>query len=469
MVCLSGLHHRLWFRLMAAAWLAAVVVSTSVPAAGGTTEDTRPHDLAALTHLMERFMSRHLVPGAALAVTKNGRLVYAEGFGYGNQEATVPATPTSLFRIASVSKPLTAAAILKLVEEGRLALDAPILPLLRDLLPDANGVPRDDRLGAVTVRHLLRHTAGWDRAQSGFFPLRTSGLMSICEETGTSPPGTPDMVVRHVLTHPLDFDPGSRFAYSNVGYLVLGRIIETVSGQSYENYVREHILLPMGIHDMRIGGSQRSSRLPGEVCYYSAVGAEAEARFGPEKGRRVSLPYRRSIEVQEAAGGWVASVVDLARFVCALQLPGPNGPLDPKTLRLMMSPCVFASGVNPHENSGCYAFGWVVETDELGRTVVSHRGRLPGTGAFMGWRSDGVGAAVLFNVDTISRGDPLLPLFLSEFAPAVDRISSWPDRDGFHIYFPEAESLSSCPREIAVRQGPSPSLRRRIEDPIVIH
>jgi len=395
--------------------------------------------LPSISQLMEDFMARHHVPGAALAIMKNDRLIYACGFGYANREQEIKVSPRSLFRIASVSKPFTATAILQLVEQGRLKLDDPILPLLKQTLRDAPGVPGDPRLPTVTIRHLLQHRAGWDRAQSRFFPLRSNSLVKICRDAGIAPPGTPDTVVGYMLAKPLNFTPGTRFGYANVGYLALGRIIEAVSGDTYETYVREHLLLPLGIDTMRIGSSNRETRTPDEVCYYTAFDATIEAQFGPRRGEVVPLPYNRSIEVQEAAGGWIASVVDLARFLASLYTPSEISPLNQETLREMISAVpTTKTNPDPQKTSG-YALGWYVEHDDQGRTIVHHTGHLPGTGAFMGRRSDGIGVAVLFNSDKTHQNDLLIPLFLAALAPAIDSQSDWPDHDLFPVYFPEKQ------------------------------
>ena len=208
-------------------WL-AFIGTFAAPAVCG--HDTDP--LPSLSRLVKEFMVQYQVPGAALAIIRDNRLVYADGFGYADLEHQLPVSPRSLFRIASVSKPFTATAILQLVEQDHFRLDDPVLPLLKPTLRDAPGVPGDPRLQSVTIRHLLQHRAGWDRAQSRFFPLRSNSLVEISRVEGIAPPGTPDTVVRYMLAKPLDYTPGARYAYTNIGYLVLGRVIESITGRS---------------------------------------------------------------------------------------------------------------------------------------------------------------------------------------------------------------------------------------------
>src|SRR5262249_31395645 len=166
---------------------------------------------------------------------------------------------TALFRIGSISKPITAVAILQLVERGKLSLDAGVWELLR------LSEPSDRRWKRVTIRHLLQHTGGWDRDES-IDPMFRSA--EIARALRVPQPATPAHIIRYMLGQRLDFDPGSRFAYSNFGYCLLGRVIETVSGAAYETHVQEHVLAPLGITRMRLGKTLPAERAAGEVAYY---------------------------------------------------------------------------------------------------------------------------------------------------------------------------------------------------------
>jgi N-acyl-D-amino-acid deacylase len=197
-------------------------------------------DLASFDEMMERFVRENEVPGAALAVAKDGRLVYARGFGYADPDAKTPVQPRALFRIASISKPLTAAAILRLMELGKLKLNDTAFDLLK--LAPLPGNDEDPRLKKVTVLELLHHTAGFDRGAS-FDPMFRP--IEIAKAFKANPPADPAQIIRYMLGHKLDFDPGSRYAYSNYGYCVLGRVIEKASGKRYEAFVRDTVLNPL--------------------------------------------------------------------------------------------------------------------------------------------------------------------------------------------------------------------------------
>lgn len=229
--------------LVAAAPFGRTQEKKSVPRTGTDVPQLAPFD-----DLMDRFVREQKVPGAALAVAKDGRLLYTRGFGFADPAAKTLVQPAALFRIASISKPITAAAILRLIEMGKLKLDDPAFPLLPYAPPP--GTRSDPRLRRITIRHLLQHTGGWDRQKSFdpmFIPLKAAAALKV-----KAPAGAED-ILRYMLGQPLDFDPGTRYAYSNFGYCVLGRIIERVSGQKYEDFVRKEVLLPLGMKSTRLG------------------------------------------------------------------------------------------------------------------------------------------------------------------------------------------------------------------------
>ena len=224
--------------------------------------------LAALDDIMQQALQRYGVHGGALAVIKDGRLVFARGYGLGDVAARVPVQPESLFRWESMSKTVTAAAIMRLVEDGKLNLDAPVFNILNQYSP-YNGRWGDGRLSGITVRQLLQHTAGWDRlVSSQADPVDGEGTVLAATATGSAFPPSIDTVIRYMLAQRLDFTPGTRWGYSPFGYELLGRVIEKVSGQSYVAYVRQAILDPEGLSSVQKGSSHLSGRLAGEVKYY---------------------------------------------------------------------------------------------------------------------------------------------------------------------------------------------------------
>jgi hypothetical protein len=171
-------------------------------------------------------MQRQAIPGASLALARNGALVLAIGYGWADREARVPVTPNTLFALASVSKSLTAVTILKLVDAGRLSLDARVFELLSDIEP-LPGDRVDPRVKQITVRQLLYHSGGWDRTKSG----DPNGFSDrVAERMRVPMPVSPRQLTRFMLGRPLDFDPGAESHYSNFGYILLGLIIELGMG-----------------------------------------------------------------------------------------------------------------------------------------------------------------------------------------------------------------------------------------------
>src|SRR5579862_146193 len=204
--------------------------------------------MASFDRMLTALMQKYEIPGGAVAVAKNGRIVFAHGYGWADRENREAAAPDSLFRIASLSKPFTSAAILKLVEEGKLTLDDHPFGILN--LKPPPGRKQDPRLATITIRELLQHSGGWDRDKAFdpmFIPVKAA------KEVGAPVPASCETVIRYMLGEPLQFDPGTKYAYSNFGYCVLGRVIEKLTGRPYEAYVQQEILAPIGITRMRIG------------------------------------------------------------------------------------------------------------------------------------------------------------------------------------------------------------------------
>ena len=160
-------------------------------------------ELSELDRMMVQFISENQVPGAAMTITRAGKLVYARGFGFADKRKQIPASPQSLFRIASISKTITAAAVLQLVEKKRLNLNDRAFKLLKIKPFGIDENAKDPRINDITVQHLLNHTAGWDR-QKSFFPLMFDGPAKIAGFMGTDPPLKPEQIIAYMIGKPLD-------------------------------------------------------------------------------------------------------------------------------------------------------------------------------------------------------------------------------------------------------------------------
>ena len=358
-------------------------------------------------------------PGGALAVVKDHRLVYARGYGWADREQKLAATPESLFRIASLSKPVTAVAVLKLAEQKKLDLDGRVFDLLGLDVHLPQSATLDGRWRRITVRQLLHHTGGWDRAKHGGDPMFIAKEW-LAKKFPEFPVGSPWPIIRHQLAQPLDFDPETRYAYSNFGYCLLGRVIEKVTGQPYETFVLQTVLAPAHIKRMRLG--RRVERADGEVRYYSKNDEGA--------------PSAINLEATDASGGWIASVVDLGRFAAALDNSQHSPLLKPASFAAMYAP---PSPPVSRKDDGSledvyYGCGWSVRpVGKSGKANYWHYGDMPGSNTFLVRRTSGISMAVLFNL----RPEPKALAdtdFDSVLRQAAENVTDWPTEDLFNRY-----------------------------------
>jgi CubicO group peptidase (beta-lactamase class C family) len=303
-----------------------------------------PEELRAMQATAAAFMNKHAVPGLSVAVAKAGRLVYAEGFGLADKESNEKVTPSHLFRIASVSKPLTSVAIFRLLEAGKLNLSDKVFGPKGILGTTCGEPPYLPYLEDVTLEQLLTHTAGgWQN--DGADPMFSHPAMDHQQLISWT-------IAHQALKHP----PGEQYAYSNFGYCVLGRVIEKLSGQAYEKYVCEQVLAPCGIARMRISGNTRSERAPGEVAYYD---------------QNSEAPYGMNVRRMDSHGGWLATPTDLVRFLVRVDgFPAKPDLLKPETIKVMTTASAASAG---------YAKGWCVNKFNN----WWHMGSLPGTTTVM--------------------------------------------------------------------------------------
>jgi len=338
-----------------------------------------------LDDAMVQLLRRYGIPGGALGIVRAGKVVYTRGVGWADVPSRVAVQPDTLFRIASVSKPFTAATVLRLVEQGKLKLDDHPFSMLG--LTPFFGQP-DSRVGDITVRHLLQHTGGWDKTDGD--PMFQS--RQICALTGAAGPADVTSTIRYVLGLGLDFAPGSRYAYSNFGYTVLGALIEKVTGKPYAGVVEKEVLRPAGIKRMSIG--QTLARLPDESCYYDDR-QPGQSAFASKPGL-VPWPYGVfSLETNVANGGWIASVEDLLKFAISLDEVSSRPLLEPATMQAMVAPPSHLNGAKPESY---YGLGWQVRPQgQGGYPNLWHVGSIPGTLSLLMRLGDGFDWAVVFN------------------------------------------------------------------------
>ncbi|MFY0255110.1 serine hydrolase domain-containing protein [Chitinophaga sp. 30R24] len=325
------------------------------------TSFSNAQNIPVIDKTVKAFMHRYHVPGMAIAITRQGKLIYAKGYGYADTIHKTAVTPNSLFRIASVSKCITSTAILKLAATSKLSLDTAVFGP-RGVLGNLYGKqPYSAGLEQITVRQLLQHTAGgW--TNNGTDPMFSHPNMTVHE------------LISWTIGHrPLENTPGNVYAYSNFGYCILGRIIEKVSGMPYETYVKKAVLEPCGINNMQIGGNTQAERKPGEVVYYGQHGEQ---------------PYLYNITRMDAHGGWIASATDLARLL--VHIDGFTPPAD-----ILTSPWINTMTTASPANPG-YALGWAVNPYHN----WWHSGSLPGTASEIIRTQQGFNWVLLCNTRT---------------------------------------------------------------------
>ncbi len=243
---------------------------------------------AAIAKIAREVMEQHHAPGLSVAFARHGQFVYQRGFGLADKASDERVTTSNLFRIASVSKPITSVTIFSLIQEGRLRLN--------DFIFGADGVLKFDygreypeRVTQIRLHHLLTHTCGgWSN---------TSNDPMFYEPSWDHQ----RLITYTVHNRPLEYEPGTHYAYSNFGYCILGRVIEKLTGQGYAPYVQRNILEKCNVRGMRIGGNTLAQRAPGEVVYY-----------GQKTGG--TDPYDMNVRRMDSHGGWIATPGDFVKF-----------------------------------------------------------------------------------------------------------------------------------------------------------
>ncbi len=227
-------------------------------------------ELAPLESAMTNFLVAHQFKAGTLALMQGSKLVFRQGYGWRDSNLTTVIHPDNLFRLASVSKMLTESAIYKLVDAGKITTSTLVYAYLG--IPPWGGALGDNRISTITVQNLVDHKGGWDDAISpvGDPVFRT---VEISTEMGLAYPAAPTNVISWMFSKPLDHAPGTTYAYSNLGYQILGRVIEKASGKSYLNYIQQDLLgsavltNSLGFANVIQSRSRPSDLAPWEIWY----------------------------------------------------------------------------------------------------------------------------------------------------------------------------------------------------------
>ncbi len=357
----------------------------------------KQRDIAVIDSRIEQWMSQNNMPGFSLAISKNGKLVYSKGYGFAGQTPAISVTTGSQFRIASVSKLITAAAVMKLVQDGKVKMDDRVFGISSILGTMYGTQPYKTYVTDVTVSDLLHHTSGgWGQDNDpAFFDITLDAAA----------------IISYTLNNlPLTRKPGAGFSYSNFGYMVLEKVIERASGKTYAQYVNEEIWNKVGAKQSVIAGSRQADKLPKEVDYFGQSG---------------DAPYVYGMNIPRAAGamGWLSTPNDLLRFATAVDSSATRPDLlSPETIKLMAGSTAASKGFG--WNFGC---GWVVEGPEW-----FWWGSLPGTFAILYRNANGICLAATANSRLQPNPETALSRFfnISNFI-AEDKGIPWQELDQF--------------------------------------
>jgi CubicO group peptidase (beta-lactamase class C family) len=310
----------------------------AILAALSAQEKSQTDPVPRMEQIIQSYVADHKFMGTVL-VARDGKTLLDKGYGFANLEWQIPNTPTTRFRLGSITKQFTAASILLLEERGKLKIDNTV----KTYMPDAPAA-----WDKVTIFHLLTHTSGIPSFTS-FPDLATRQLQAM----------TPQQLVDWFRDKPLEFEPGTKWNYSNSGYVLLGYLIEKISGQSYADFVQQNIFTPLGMKDS--GYDSNSAIIEHRAAGY------APGKNGPENAGYVNMTIPLS------AGALYSTTEDLLRWEQGLF----GGKL--------LSPASLVKMTTPFKQD--YAFGLGVATQD-GHKMIAHNGGIEGFNTSLAYYPD---------------------------------------------------------------------------------
>lgn len=329
------------------------------------TNSSSSNKLFEINQFGQEFLERTGIPGLSVAFARNGQMVHQEAFGFANVERKEKLGPAHLFRVASVSKPITATMIYILAERGELRVSDKVFGP-QGILRSVTSAPEAAK--SITVHQLLTHSGGgWGNRAND--PMFMHPALSHAELI--------DWTLKNL---PLARAPGTGYEYSNFGYCLLGRIIEQATGKSDAQATSEMIMSRAGISKMQIAGNTRDQKAPNEVQYYAARGED---------------PYSINVSRMDSHGGWVGTPSDLVKFANSVDGFRPSANL--------LQGASIAAMTSPSTNNSAYASGWAVNS----APNWWHTGSLPGTTSLLVRTASGMCWAACANARTGDSGNAL--------------------------------------------------------------
>ncbi len=360
----------------------------------------QPASLDQLNGIIQSVMYQFAVPGASLAVAKDGKLVYAKGFGVANLQTGESVTPQTLFNLASTTKTVSTLGVLTLVDAGKLNLDSSLYDVIgRPQLPNNP----DPRMYQITIRQLLHHSAGWNDDGGYMRASRRLRQMAPNQQLPFSE------AITVLLATPLDYTPGTDAKYANGDWNIIKYVIECASGQRYGEYMKG-VLAGIGITDMK---DEHRQYLPGEAARYEG------------RPPRQLPPGIRPVPLQAGFGNWLASSVDMVMFMTALDGSRCQSPISDASYQAMLAP--LPSPMVNRPNGSHYGLGLdSVKSSPKGFFYTKNGGK-PGVHTQIEHLPNGVNFALMFNGGADETGAPTNPLgpALKQLRSKLANISDW--------------------------------------------
>lgn len=418
-----------FFTLAALAWVGGASAQTVSTGAANPA-------FAGVDQAVTAWMTQWGIPGGTVAVAYNGNIVYSRGYGLSNPSTGIEVQPETLFRVASLSKAITSAGILMLADAGKLNLDDPVYTYLA---PDLGGAKlADSRIANITIRQMLHHTTGINDQVSSDPPghVYTNGnrLVMSCQ----------DIIAYDLPNRILDFNPGTEFGYTNYAYCMLGRVIEKVSGYTYEQFVERNIFSPLGIATAHAGDTLSSTTGILEAYYQDKPGvglvAPLPGIYPGAAPAQVARPYGAYyLEGYAGSSVWVMSATDYLRFILAYR-----GMRQPALLSAASQALIYEQPAPPMPQvtsptdytDSWYGLGVNVRQSPTGSGYNTwHDGWLYGARSYAIAYSTGIAWVTLFNSTPETNYTDVLPAVVPDLDNAVatalnqSPLSTWPTSD----------------------------------------
>ncbi len=364
---------------------------------------------------IERFLRTWHIKGASLAIMKDEKLIYAKGYGWANEEDSTKFEVKHILRIASVSKLITAVGIMKLAEQGRLAMNSKVFGPNGILDTAMFPYYRDKRVKNITIENLLRHQGGFTNRRGD--PMFNTTAIIRTLKLDTVPQS--DDIIRYALSMNLGYTPGKGTRYSNLGYMILSRVIEKITDMDYETFIKEQVLAPAGCYDFHIAKNSYQDRYPNEAKYYEPENEEPITAFDGSGELKPRCYGGNNITSLYGAGAWVASPSELLKFVASID----GRDMQPDILSKESIEYMVKSG------GSLLPIGWA-KTYKSGDW--SRTGTLSGTSALLKYQRDGYSWVFITNTSSW-KGSHFPKQIDGFFRRALKKVSVWPDRNLFDL------------------------------------